>query len=321
MSAVVGRATIGRKAWLGDYTIIRADGHYVQIGDDFLLGAGSTVHIAHELYPTIIGNRVTVGRDAVVHACTVHDDCVIEDGVVILDGSVVEQGVVLEAGSLVFPRSHLPAGHVYGGRPAKALRAVSPGEIEERAQRIRAVEQSDSPFRDGWTGEREHHGSVADTTFIAATARVRGEIRIAPAGSIWFACDIDTGGHSLTIGANSNIQDNTVIRCVEQMFVLGANSVIGHNVKLGGCTIGDGSLVGIGSVIAEGTVIDSDVLVAAGAHTQPGQHLEAGWLWGGNPAKPLSKMDEKRREMIAWTIRTYTEYAQTFARAQQLAQT
>jgi carbonic anhydrase/acetyltransferase-like protein (isoleucine patch superfamily) len=318
MSAVVGRVTIGGGAWLGDHTIIRADGHFVRIGDDLSLGSGSTVHIAQDLYPTVIGDRVTIGRDAVVHACTVGDDCVIEDGVVVLDGSIVEAGVVLETGSLVYPRSHLPAGHVYGGRPAKALRPVSAGEIDERAQRLRRVEEAGAPLRKGWSGEREHHGRVDETTFIAATARVRGEIRTARATSIWFSCDIDTGSHSLTLGENSNIQDNTIIRCDAHPFVLGANSVIGHNVKLGGCIIGSGSLVGIGSVIADGTTIDGEVMVAAGTQTTPGQHLEGGWLWGGNPARPLSRMDDKRRDMIASIIRDYTGYAEAFSRAQQL---
>jgi carbonic anhydrase/acetyltransferase-like protein (isoleucine patch superfamily) len=317
MSAVVGRVTIGRHAWLGDYTIIRADGHYVRIGDDFRLGSGSTVHIAHDVYPTLIGDRVTVGRDAVVHACTVGDDCVIEDGVVILDGSVVEPGVVLEAGALVYPRSHLPAGHVYGGRPAKPVRSLSDGELQERAQRLIGAEDQGPPLRPGWSGEREHRGDALEGTFIAATARVRGEVRMARATSIWFACEIQAGDHGLTMGESSNIQDNTIIRCESQPFVLGTKSVVGHNVKLGGCTIGDGSLVGIGSVIAEGTTIDDGVLVAAGTQTAAGQHLEGGWLWGGNPARPLSRMDEKRQDMITQTIRTYMGYAETFALAQQ----
>src|SRR5215213_8978076 len=117
MSAVAGRVTVGTGAWLGEYTLVRGDGHFVEIGDDFLLGSGSTVHIAHEVYPAIIGHRVVVGRDAVVHACTVGDDCVIADGVVVLDGSIVEPGVVLEPGALVYPRTHLAYGHVYAGRP------------------------------------------------------------------------------------------------------------------------------------------------------------------------------------------------------------
>ena len=277
------------------------------------------MHIAHDVYPTIVGDGVSVGRDSVVHACTVGDRCVIEDGVVVLDGSVVESGVVLESGSLVYPRSRLQAGQVYGGRPAKVLREAAPGEIEERKERLRQAEGNGDKLRRDWSGEREHRGRVADMIFLAATARVRGEIEAARETSIWFACDIDTGSHQLAIGENANIQDNTIIRCADRGLTLGANSVIGHNVKLGGCTIGERSLVGIGSVIAEGTAIDGDVLVAAGTHTQPGQRLEGGWLWGGNPARALSRMDDKRRDLITGTISTYRGYAAAFASSQERA--
>jgi carbonic anhydrase/acetyltransferase-like protein (isoleucine patch superfamily) len=316
MAAVLGRATIGRGAMLGDYTLIRADGHFVRIGDDFSLGSGSTVHIAHDVFPTIIGDRVAVGRNAVVHACTLGNDCVVGDDTVILDGSVLEAGVVIENGALVFPRSHLVGGHVYAGRPAKPIGQLRDGEVRERADRLRRAEETAAPLREVWSGQREHRGTFGGI-FVAATARVRGEIDMAPETSIWFACDIDAGACGVSVGENSNIQDNTVIRCKDRPFVLGANAVIGHNVQLGGCTIGDGALVGIGSVIAEGTTIDAGVLVAAGTETTPGQHLEGGWLWGGSPARPLSEMNAARHDMIASTISTYRDYAKAFAREQR----
>ena len=58
--------------------MIRADGHYVRAGDDLTLGHGATIHIAHDVYPTIVGNGVTVGSNAVIHACEVQDGCVVE---------------------------------------------------------------------------------------------------------------------------------------------------------------------------------------------------------------------------------------------------
>src|SRR3954451_11969853 len=70
-ASILGRVTLGRNARIGAYVLMRGDGHFVEIGDDFSIGDCSTVHIAHEVYPAIVGNRVTVGRNAVVHACTV----------------------------------------------------------------------------------------------------------------------------------------------------------------------------------------------------------------------------------------------------------
>ena len=60
-SAVLGRVTLGRNAWLGALSVIRADGHFVRVGDDFHLGARSTLHINHEIFPCIVGDRVSVG--------------------------------------------------------------------------------------------------------------------------------------------------------------------------------------------------------------------------------------------------------------------
>ena len=86
-SAVLGRVTVGRNAWLGALSVMRADGHFVRVGDDFHLGARSTLHINHEIFPCIVGDRVSVGRNACVHACTVGSDVVVGDEVVILDGA------------------------------------------------------------------------------------------------------------------------------------------------------------------------------------------------------------------------------------------
>src|SRR5882672_5682912 len=72
-AAVIGRATLGTGAWLGASSVIRADGHLVRAGDDLHLGAGATVHIVHEIYPVVIGDVVTIGAHAVVHACEVGD--------------------------------------------------------------------------------------------------------------------------------------------------------------------------------------------------------------------------------------------------------
>ena len=136
-SAVLGRVTLGRNAWLGALSVMRADGHFVRVGDDFHLGARSTLHINHEIFPCIVGDRVSVGRNACVHACTVGSDVVIGDNVVILDGAVVEDNVVLEPGSTVFPNKKVPGGFVYAGSPAKPVRPVGAGEVAERRRRDR----------------------------------------------------------------------------------------------------------------------------------------------------------------------------------------
>jgi len=312
-SCVLGKVEIGTHPLLAANAVIRADGHYVRIGDAFFLGENATVHIAHDVYPTHIGHRVTVGRNAVVHACDVGDDCVIEDNAVILDGSTVESGVVIEKGAVVFPRSKLDSGYLYAGIPAKPVRAITSEECEAYAARLRdEIAKSILVCEEANTAVR----NLPSDVFVAQTATLSGHIELASGSSVFFGCRLEAGDYSIRVGRNVNIQDNSHIRCAAGDFDIGANSTIGHNVTLQDCRIGERSLIGIGCTVKSGTVVDDDVLLAAGAITEPGQHLESGWVWAGVPARPLAKIDDAKREMMTSIIGHYSNYAEAFGQAQ-----
>jgi carbonic anhydrase/acetyltransferase-like protein (isoleucine patch superfamily) len=316
-SAVVGRVTLGRDAWLGAASVIRADGHYVRAGDDLTLGHAATIHIAHELYPTYVGDHVTVGSNAVVHACEVHDGCIVEDDAVILDGSVIEAGAVIEAGSVVYPRTTLAGGHVYAGRPAKAVRALERGELERRRTALRERLAADPVERaPSSTGGPEQHA----TAFIANTATLAGHVVAGPHTSVWYGCELDAAGGTIVLGDRTNVQDNSVLRCTPgARMVIGRDTTIGHNVTMADCTIGARCLIGIGSVVAPGTIAEDDVLLAAGAGTSPGQVLRSGQLWGGQPARVIAPLDDRKRAMIEEIVVTYCAYADELARVQNAA--
>ncbi|MBY0296155.1 MAG: gamma carbonic anhydrase family protein [Methylobacterium sp.] len=307
-STVIGRTTLGAEAWLGDEAVIRGDGHDVIAGDRLWLGARATLHIAQDMYPCILGDRVTVGRDACVHACTVGDDCVIEDDVVVLDGTVVEDGVLVEAGSTVFPRSVLPAGFVCAGSPAVPVRRLAPGELAARAARLRETASPPPPPGD----PRDDPASV----FVARTARLRGAVRLEAGASIFFGCDLAAGAGPIAVGANANVQDNCALHTAGAGLEIARDTTLGHNVRAADGRIGPRSLVGIGSRLAPGTVVEEDVLVAAGTVTQPGQRLETGWLWGGRPARALARLDEGKREMMRRIVQQYAGYGRAYRKAQ-----
>lgn len=317
-ASVLGRVTLGARASLGAGTVIRADGHFVRIGDDFHLGEMSTVHIAHEVYPAIIGDRVAVGRDAVVHACTVGNDCVIEDKVVVLDGSVVEDGVLIEAGSIVFPRSTLNSGFAYAGSPAKPIRKLAPGELEERARLLQeTVATSLFTAAAGEAADMATDiGGLPADVFVGRTARLAGRVELAGGVSVLFGCRLDAAHAPIAIGANTNVQDNTRIDASEGAVVIGPGTTIGHNVQIRAGRIGANALIGIGSDLAAGTMVDDDVLLAAGATTTPQQQLESGWLWGGRPARPLSRLNDVRRAAMQDIVDQYRGYGAAYRAAQ-----
>ncbi|MDP4003520.1 gamma carbonic anhydrase family protein [Methylobacterium sp. NEAU K] len=310
-STVIGAARIGAQAWIGDAAVIRADGQSISLGDRFWLGHRSTVHIATRTHGTQVGDRVTVGRNSVVHACTVGCDVVIEDDVVILDGAEIGDGAVIEAGSTVFPRTKLPGGYAYGGTPARANRAIGPDEVAERAERLR------ERMGDGSATEPGALPEVEDSVFVARTARLRGRVSLGAGASVLFCCDLNAEVGPIVVGADTNIQDNTAIRTRAEGVVIGRDTTIAHNVRIADCRIGARALIGIGATIAPGTLIADDVMLAAGATTDPGQMLEAGYLWGGRPARILSALDAEKRAMMIRIVEGYCRHGREYRAAQE----
>lgn len=315
-ASLLGKVTLGRRAWLGDYSVVRADGHFVKAGDDLHLGPRSTLHIAHAVFPCIVGDRLTVGRNACVHACTVGNDVVVGDDCTLLDGSVTGDNVVFEKGSTVYPGKSIAGGYLYAGSPAKPVRALAQGEVERwRARTIDAhanLPASELPF------QRPSVASQIDASvFVARTATLIGTVEAAASASIFFSNVIDAGRGIISLGARTNIQDNTIIRCQAKGVRIGADTTVGHNVTIHDSIIGNGSLIGIGSTVAPGTVIEDSVLLAANAKTQPNQVLTGGRLWAGDPARSVAPLDESKLKLIASIIPHYVTYAAAYKSAQE----
>ena len=308
-AAVLGRATIGAGARLGAGSVIRADGHYVRIGRDFRLGARGTVHIAHDLYPTHVGDGVSAGAGAVIHACDVGDRAWLGDGAIVLDGATVEAGAALAPGAVVFPRGRAQSGWWHEGAPAKPLRPLEPGELEALHAAARAAADGEAPAPGAARG-------AEGAMFVARGAVLRGRITCCAEVGIWYGCVLDAGAQSIAIGDRANIQDNTVLIARDGPVAVGAGSTLGHNVTATDAQVGAGALVGIGAVLAPGTVVADGAFVAAGARTEPGQHVEGGWLHGGVPCRPLKPLDAPKTALIAATVEMYVGYARDFAAAQ-----
>ena len=322
-SAVIGRATFGAGAWLGADCVVRADGEAIRIGADVSLGNRSTVHIVHETTPAIIGDDVTVGANAIIHACTIGDGCVIERDVTVLDDAVVAPGVLIEAGATIFPRKRLEAGWIYAGSPAKPVRALRPGELRKRAVALRlqaAGDHTADPAANNAADLLGGHGlgplDLGPNVFTALTARCAGRVAFAPGSSLFFSCRADAGTGAISVGADTCVQDNSILRAGAGELVIGREVTVGHNVRMADVRIGARSLIGMGAVLAAGTLVRDDVLLAAGSTTEPGQVLESGWMWGGRPARPISRLDEPRRVGMAQNIVTYCDYARQFRDAQ-----
>lgn len=125
---VIGRVKLEENSSIWYGCIIRGDENYINIGKNTNIQDGTVVHISRE-HETLIGDYVTVGHKAILHACEIGDNVLVGMGAIILDGVKIEGDVLIAAGSIVTPGKIIPKGSLVMGSPAKVVRNLSEEEI------------------------------------------------------------------------------------------------------------------------------------------------------------------------------------------------
>ncbi|MGD2141248.1 MAG: gamma carbonic anhydrase family protein [Burkholderiales bacterium] len=324
---IIGRAEIGTGCYFGKLATLRADGEYIRIGSDCWFGDYSTVHIADSVYGTRVGANVTVGHYGLVHACTIGDQCVLGQHAVVMDGSVVGPGAAIAAESVVPPGKNLEGGWLYAGTPAKPVEQISPARLAELHESIRnravidnaEIIRAKTPVgefrRDPGTGV---HDFESDQTYIAPTASIAGNLKLAPHASIWFAVEVDAEGANLEIGEASNIQDNSRIYLEPgENMRIGRRVTVGHNVRMYACEVEDEAIIGMGCIVGKGTIVRNGGVIAAGAVTAPGTEVAAGTIWAGNPARRSRPLSEQNAAFFSIGVDVYKGYTAQYRAAQR----
>jgi gamma-carbonic anhydrase len=127
-ASVIGQVTLGEDVNVWFNTVIRGDVNTIAVGARTNIQDNSTVHVTSQTGPTVIGSDVTIGHNAVIHACTIEDLCLIGMGAVILDGAVIKRGSFVAAGSIVPPGKIMPSGMMIMGSPARPVRELTDQE-------------------------------------------------------------------------------------------------------------------------------------------------------------------------------------------------
>src|SRR5262245_48914595 len=136
--------------------------------------------------------------------------------------------------------------------------------------------------------------------WIAETASVIGRVRLKRDASVWFGSVLRGDNEWIEIGERSQVQDNATLHTDPGFpMVIGAGCVIGHNVILHGCMIGDNSLIGMGAILLNGAKIGRNCLVGAGALVTEGKAFADNSLIVGAPARAVRTVDEATTRMIA----------------------
>ncbi|MQX38032.1 gamma carbonic anhydrase family protein [Roseospira navarrensis] len=124
-SSVIGDVVIGSGSSIWFNCTVRGDVHEIRIGEGTNIQDGSVVHVTKGKFGTYIGNNITIGHKALIHACTLEDGCFIGMGAVVMDGCVIESGAMVAAGALVTPGKRVKAGELWAGSPAKPKRDLT----------------------------------------------------------------------------------------------------------------------------------------------------------------------------------------------------
>ena len=127
-AAVIGDVEIGADTGIWFACVVRGDNNSIRIGARTNIQDGTIVHVDTAKYCTIIGDDVTVGHAAVIHACTLHNRAFVGIGATVLDGSVIEEGGMLGAGGLLTPGKVIGRYELWTGAPAKLKRVMDEDE-------------------------------------------------------------------------------------------------------------------------------------------------------------------------------------------------
>jgi carbonic anhydrase/acetyltransferase-like protein (isoleucine patch superfamily) len=133
-AVVIGDVTMGEESSIWPCAVARGDVNFIRIGDRTNIQDGAVLHVSHDSdfgigYGLTIGNDVTVGHNATLHACTIEDEVLIGMNATLLDGAHIPKHCIIGANSLVAPSKKLESGWLYMGIPAKAVRQLTEKDI------------------------------------------------------------------------------------------------------------------------------------------------------------------------------------------------
>lgn len=135
-ATIVGDVTIGKQCSIWFNAVVRGDVHFIKMGNKVNVQDGAVIHATYQKSPTTIGNNVSIGHNAIVHGCTIHNNVLVGMGSIIMDDCVVESNTIIAAGAVVTKNTIVEAGSVYAGIPAKKVKDISPELLNGEINRI-----------------------------------------------------------------------------------------------------------------------------------------------------------------------------------------
>ncbi len=154
-----------------------------------------------------------------------------------------------------------------------------------------------------------------EKSWVAPSASVIGNVTLAEHASVWFGAVLRGDNDPITVGARSNIQDNSVLHTDPGVPLnIGEGVIVGHRVMLHGCTIGDNSLIGIGATVLNHVKIGKNCIIGAHALITEGKEIPDNSMVIGAPGKVVKTLNENQVAMLRLNAEIYVKNADRFAK-------
>lgn len=155
---------------------------------------------------------------------------------------------------------------------------------------------------------------IDPSAYIAETATVIGDVEIGPRSSVWFGAVVRGDVFHIRIGAETSIQDNTVVHVTHGEFatIVGDRVTVGHSVVLHGCTVRDRAIIGMGAIILDQAEVGERCIIGAGALVTPGTKIPAGHLAVGAPARVKRPLTEEELKWLDDSAAHYVELCRLY---------
>jgi len=135
-ATIVGDVIMGDDCSIWFNAVVRGDVNFIIMGNKVNVQDGACIHCTYQRFGTTIGNNVSIGHNAIVHGCTLHDNTLIGMGAIIMDGVVVNSNTLIAAGAVVLEGTNCESGSIYAGVPAKKIKDIPPEMISGEINRI-----------------------------------------------------------------------------------------------------------------------------------------------------------------------------------------
>jgi carbonic anhydrase/acetyltransferase-like protein (isoleucine patch superfamily) len=135
-ATIVGQVTTGSECSFWFNAVVRGDVNSITMGNKVNVQDGAVIHCTYQKHATTIGNNVSIGHNALVHGCTIHDNVLIGMGSIVMDGCIVHSNSIIAAGAVLLENTVVEAGSIYAGVPAKKVKNISEELINGEINRI-----------------------------------------------------------------------------------------------------------------------------------------------------------------------------------------